>query len=197
MALSQAQLSKYGLTKTDASAIDKDKGIVSHGDTFYQIEGFQHGQEDRLDQDKGKVFSSSLAADAAAKGFNPTTFNTAGDVQNAINTLDAGVEEAADPDPVELSERAAKGLAGVESYETFMRGVGKSGYGNETDLIFGSPDEQKAANQSFADTYKANLKKHLTPGKASGYAGAGEMTEKDDGPSDIAKKIIGDAKKKL
>ena len=86
--------SKYGLTKTNASSSNLDKGIVQAPDgSFYKIDGFQHGQEDGLDQDKGKVFSSSLEADGRAAGFDPSSFNTAGDVQNALNALGGGAEE--------------------------------------------------------------------------------------------------------
>ena len=200
MSLSAEQLSKYGLTKTSASAADHDKGIVAHGSGFYQIQGFGHGQEDKLDKDKGKTFSSSLEADAKAidSTYDPSTFNTAGDVENALRRIESGGggSTTTKDEKVQLSKRAGEALAGVETYQDWRAGTGKSGFGNETDLIFGSSKEQLAANQKFADDYKLNLKKHLTPGKAEGYAGAGEMTDRND-PSDIAKKIVGKAKKEL
>ena len=100
--------SKYGLTKTNASSSDLDKGIVQAPDgSFYKIDGFQHGQEDGLDQDKGKVFSSSLEADGRAAGFDPSSFNTAGDVQNALNALGGGGEEEA-PQVFGISYNEAK-----------------------------------------------------------------------------------------
>ena len=82
---------KYGLTAVDAGGADLDKGIVAGPDgKFYQINDFKHGQEDGLDKDGGAAFSSSLAADAKAAGFDPSNFNTAGDVQNAINAIGGG-----------------------------------------------------------------------------------------------------------
>ena len=87
--------SKYGLTAVDAEGSDLDKGIISGPDgKFYQIDGFKHGQEDGLDKDKGAAFSGSLAADAAKAGFNPSDFNTAGDVENAINAIGGGGGDA-------------------------------------------------------------------------------------------------------
>ena len=82
---------KYGLTAIEAEGSDLDKGIISGPDgKFYQIDGFKHGQEDGLDKDGGAAFSTSLAADAAKAGFNPSDFNTAGDVENAINAIGSG-----------------------------------------------------------------------------------------------------------
>ena len=37
---------KYGLTKTDASKANLDKGIVEGpGGSFYKIDGFKHGKK--------------------------------------------------------------------------------------------------------------------------------------------------------
>ena len=102
------------------------------------------------------------------------------------------------PPKKKLSERAARAMAGVQSYEDWRSGRGTSGYGNETDLIFGTAEESKAANQAYADNYKLKLKEHLTPGGSQGYAGAGDMTGPDiKAPSDIAKKVVSTAKTKL
>ena len=76
---------KYGLTATDASSADHDKGIVRGPDgSFYKIDGFKRNQKEGLDKDAGGVFKSSLEADGRAAGFDPTTFNTATDVENAL-----------------------------------------------------------------------------------------------------------------
>jgi len=81
--------SQYGLTAVDASAADHDKGIVAAPDgSFYQIDGFKRNQKDGLDKDKGAAFSGQLQADSAAAGWNPSTFNTATDVENALKHLD-------------------------------------------------------------------------------------------------------------
>ena len=91
---------KYGLTAVDAGGADLDKGIVAGPNgKFYQIDDFKHGQEDGLDKDQGAAFSGSLAADAKAAGFDPSNFNTAGDVQNAINAIGGGGGEAEDTGP--------------------------------------------------------------------------------------------------
>ena len=50
------------------------------------------GKNDGLDKDAGAAFSGSLAADAKAAGFDPSNFNTAGDVQNAIKAIGGGAE---------------------------------------------------------------------------------------------------------
>ena len=85
---------KYGLTAVDAGGANLDKGIVAGPDgKYYQIDGFKHGQEDGLDADKGDAFSGQLAADALEAGFDPSNFNTAGDVQNAINAIGGGSDE--------------------------------------------------------------------------------------------------------
>ena len=87
--------SQYGLTSTNASKADHDKGIVKAPDgSFYQIEGFKRNQKEGLDNDGGKAFSGSLESDAAKGGYSPTTFNTATDVENALRHLEAPSEES-------------------------------------------------------------------------------------------------------
>ena len=83
--------SQYGLTAVDASGADHDKGIVAAPDgKFYQIDGFKRNQKDGLDEDKGSAFDGKLQADSAAAGWDPSTFNTATDVENALKHLDGG-----------------------------------------------------------------------------------------------------------
>lgn len=83
--------SQYGLTAVDASGADHDKGIVAAPDgKFYKIDGFKRNQKDGLDEDAGAAFSGKLQADSAAAGWNPSTFNTATDVENALKHLDGG-----------------------------------------------------------------------------------------------------------
>ena len=85
---------KYGLTATDASKANHDKGIVQAPDgSFYQIDGFKRQKNDGLDTDKGTAFSSSLEADAAKHGYSASSFNTATDVENALKYLKGGEEK--------------------------------------------------------------------------------------------------------
>ena len=145
--------------------------------------------------------AKALAQEWASAGYDVRVQ----DLEGAEGTTQAdiavrkGSGQAAEPPPKkQLSKRAAEAMAGVQTYQDWRSGTGKSGYGNETDLIFGTAEESKAANQAFADDYKLKLKEHLTPGGSHGYAGAGEMTGPDTkAPSDIAKKIVSTAKTKL
>ena len=149
---------KYGLTATNASSSNLDKGIVEGPDgKFYQIDGFKHGQEDGLDKDKAtKAFNGELEAAGRAGGFDPSTFNTAGDVQNALQALDAPKEEkAAELKDIELSPRLATARARAAQYEE-DRVSGQAA----KDLY--SPDENPA--QGFLDRYKLRLGERLENG---------------------------------
>ena len=114
---------QYGLTETKASGSNHDKGIVKAPDgKYYKIDGFKHGQEDGLDQDKGsKVFDGALEAAGRKAGFDPSNFNTAGDVENALNAI--GVTEKEDKGPKEPlppiahSPTVAHAKARVAQYE--------------------------------------------------------------------------------
>lgn len=163
---------KYGLTKTSASSSNLDKGIVEGPDgSFYQIDGFKHGQEDGLDQDKGKAFSTSLAADAAKAGFNPKTFNTAGDVQNAINAI--GNEKAPEEEgdrTYTLSETAAKAKAYTAAYEDeFLPNAGDYMIKNDQDV-----------KSDFMNAYKLNLAKNLKPVTPDGSTRPSKVQEEKD-----------------
>ena len=85
MALSQAQMQKYGLSASNATASDFDKGIVSDGRQLLQHRRLQARPRAKLDQDGGAVFSSSLEADS---GISRSSFNTANDVEGALKALD-------------------------------------------------------------------------------------------------------------
>ena len=112
---------KYGLTATDASSADHDKGIVKAPDgNFYQIDGFKRDQKEGLDEDAGAAFKSSLQADAKAanSAYDPSTFNTATDVENALRQLGTTEKESTEPlKEVELSPRLATARARVAQYE--------------------------------------------------------------------------------
>ena len=68
-------------TRTGASLLSKvapnDEGVINDGKgNYYQINNFQRGQSEGLDEDKGAAFGSSLHKDAQAEGFDVTSFNT-------------------------------------------------------------------------------------------------------------------------
>ena len=129
--------SQYGLTAVDAEGANHDKGIVAAPDAYYQIDGFKHGQEDDLDKDKGAAFSSSLAADAAEAGFNPSNFNTAGDVENALNAIGgSGSKDAPDmkgfhepSDDLEMSKELSDAKERAQNW-TKSKGMSGQVYGD-------------------------------------------------------------------
>ena len=149
---------KYGLTATNASSSNLDKGVVEGPDgKFYQIDGFKHGQEDGLDKDQAtKAFSGELEAAGREGGFDPTTFNTAGDVQNALQALKAPEAEKEAPlKDVELSERLATARARASQYEE-DRVSGQAA----KDLY----DSKNNSAQGFLDRYKLKLGERLENG---------------------------------
>ena len=88
---------KYGLSRIDADAANHDKGIVAGpGGGFYQIDGFKRQKNDGLDTDKGTAFKSGLleAAKAADSEYDPSSFNTATDVENALKSLGGKSEKS-------------------------------------------------------------------------------------------------------
>ena len=150
---------QYGLTATDASKADHDKGIVKAPDgSFYQIDGFKREQNDDLDTDQGKVFSSSLEADAksANDAYDPSTFNTATDVENALRQLDSGGETEATPDKnIELSPRLATARARAAQFEE-DRVSGQM----SKDLY----DSDNHSAEGFLERYKLKLGERLENG---------------------------------
>ena len=150
---------QYGLTATDAKSADHDKGIVKAPDgSFYQIDGFKREQNDDLDTDQGKVFSSALQADAksANDSYDPSTFNTATDVENALRQLDGGGETEATPDKnIELSPRLATARARAAQFEE-DRVSGQM----SKDLY----DSDNHSAEGFLERYKLKLGERLENG---------------------------------
>ena len=150
---------QYGLTATDAKSSDHDKGIVKAPDgSFYQIDGFKREQNDDLDTDQGKVFSSALQADAksANDAYDPSTFNTATDVENALRQLDGGGETEATPDKnIELSPRLATARARAAQFEE-DRVSGQM----SKDLY----DSDNHSAEGFLERYKLKLGERLENG---------------------------------
>ena len=152
---------KYGLTATKASSANHDKGIVKGPDgQYYQIDGFKHDQKEGLDADAGSVFKSSLEADAraASDSYDPSTFNTATDVENALRNLGAEKEKknyGGDQDNIELSPRLATARARASQYEE-DRVSGQAA----KDLY----DSDNHSAQGFLDRYKMKLGERLENG---------------------------------
>ena len=151
---------QYGLTATDAKSADHDKGIVKAPDgSFYQIDGFKREQNDDLDTDKGKVFSSALESDAKAANdaYDPSTFNTATDVENALRQLDGGggETEAAPDKNIELSPRLATARARAAQFEE-DRVSGQM----SKDLY----DSDNNSAEGFLERYKLKLGERLENG---------------------------------
>ena len=144
---------KYGLSQTDASSSDHDKGIVRGPDgNYYQIDGFKREKNEGLDTDKGGVFSSSLEDDGRAAGFNPTSFNTATDVENALQAIGAPQEEKAPAPtgPVAVSPELAHAKARVQQYEEDVLS------GKYTADLY-DMDWTPGGENSFLERYKSKL----------------------------------------
>ena len=159
MSLTAAQLEKYGLTKSDATSANHDKGIVNVGDSYYSINDFERQQNEGKDTDQGASFDSSLYSDAQDKGFKVKNFNTATDVEGALQALGGAKEEEtapiADPGPVVHSPKLAHARARVAQMEE-DRVSGQIG----RDLYGGGEDP---AN-TFLDRYKLKLGDRLENG---------------------------------
>ena len=122
--------SQYGLTSVSAEGADHDKGIVAGPDgKFYKIDGFKRNQQEGLDDDAGAAFSGSLAADAKAKGYDPTTFNTATDVENALRHLDGGGAPSENKGFHEPSEELEMSKKLSDAKERARNWVERDGYG--------------------------------------------------------------------
>ena len=175
MPLTKAQLKKYGLSKSDASASNYDRGIVKGPDgLYYSINGFERQQKKGLDTDQGDVFSSSLYEDAKKKGFSVSNFNTATDVEGALQEL-AGRNKRdkkdKGPAPITvLSPRLATSRAFVDQYEEDMRS------GQFTRDLF---EPETSAAQAFYERYKERLGSPLESGN---YAAPEQPTN----PSKVA-----------
>ena len=171
---------KYGLTATDASSADHDKGIVRGPDgSFYKIDGFKRNQKEGLDKDAGGVFKSSLEADGRAAGFDPTTFNTATDVENALEAIGGGGDKKADEPmkDVELSPRLATARARAAQYEE-DRVSGQAA----KDLY--DPDNHSA--EGFLNRYKIKLGDRLENGNYRADASSTNSSKVGSGENDVS-----------
>ena len=138
MALTQEQMEKYGLSLSDAKSSDHDKGIVAYGDNFYEINDFERQQNEGKDTDQGATFDSDLYKDAQANGFSVKNFNTATDIEGALEALDGVEEETTAPapeGPIEYSDELQSAMDRVNQWEknrwegTFSQAI----YGNGED----------------------------------------------------------------
>ena len=153
--------SQYGLKLSDATKSNTDEGIVGDGlGNFYEIEGFERQQNEGLDTDQGDVFSSSLEKDS---GIDVTTFNTASDVEAALQELAGGVkpEEGPVETHTQLSKPAAESKALVEAYDDHVMS------GDRTEMIFGKNPVDGTTERSglddFVFNYKQKVKDLLVP----------------------------------
>ena len=153
MALTAAQLKKYGLSKSDATASDHDAGIVKGpGGNYYSIDGFERQQKEGIDTDQGAVFSSSLEKDS---GKDFTNFNTATDVEGALNALYGGGSNKEDEPIVHSPELAhARARHQTRVNERVDGSIGRR--------LYGGGDE--AAGGSFLDKYIRNFGEKLENG---------------------------------
>jgi len=146
---------KYGLTKTNASASDHEKGVVRGPDgNYYQIDNFKREQKKDIDTDQGDVFSSSLYEDSGA---DFTNFNTATDVENALKLMDDDGGDSGETTevPIELSPRLAHARARVAQYQEDLTS------GQAVKDLYDSAD---GGAQGFLDRYKLKLGEKLANG---------------------------------
>ena len=162
MALTAAQLKKYGLSKSDATASDHDAGIVKGpGGNYYSIDGFERQQKEGIDTDQGAVFSSSLEKDS---GKDFTNFNTATDVEGALQALYGGKGSDKEDEPVVHSAHLAHARARSQQ-RVKDRVSGQIG----RDLYGGGVQD----GNSFLDRYVLNLGEKLENGyyvKSDGHS---------------------------
>ena len=120
MALTQEQMEKYGLSLSDATSSDHDKGIVGYGGSYYEINDFERQQNEGKDTDQGATFDSDLYKDAQANGFSVKNFNTATDIEGALEALDGVEEDTGTPapeGPVEYSDEVQSAMDRVSQWE--------------------------------------------------------------------------------
>ena len=145
---------QYGLTATDASSADHEKGIVAGPNGgFYSIDGFKRQKNDGLDTDKGAAFSGALQEAGRSAGFDPTTFNTATDVENALKAIGGGGTEPSkevsfDPKTMEMSPEYAHARARAGQFREDRLS------GKDAEALFGGGN---AGN--FFEEYKLRLGK--------------------------------------
>ena len=180
---------KYGLTSVQAKGEDHDKGIISDGQGgYYQIDNFKHGQDAGLDQDQGATFKSSLEADGRAAGFDPSSFNTAGDVQGAIQAIAGGSKKEkesiiSNKDDEAHEQQIAEDKAYVKTFEDQLSSIGSQLYGSKK-------TKKKLANE-FNDNYKLNLSKFLKPTNKDGSARASKIQQEKEAVEGVEDLYVG------
>ena len=168
MALTKEQLKKYGLSLSDASSSDHDKGIVSVGGQTYQIKGFERQQKKGTDTDKGKVFSTSLEKDS---GKDFTNFNTATDVEQALEEL---LEPKEDNSPIKTPEPVEYSPEILEAKERVRQWEDEAWSGKQSEDIYGGTNksvqnghstdngtQQKEAADNLASMYIRSMQDEI------------------------------------
>ena len=77
---------KYLPHRADKGGVDHDRGIVTDGQgNYFRILDFEREQNRGLDTDQGiQELEGTLYRDARQYGYDVTNWNTAGDVQGAL-----------------------------------------------------------------------------------------------------------------
>ena len=140
MSLTAEQQKKYGLKPTDASKSDHENGIVKDASgNFYQIQGFSREQNEGIDTDQGKVFGSSLEKDS---GVDYSNFNTATDVEGALQELGGGGDDGGGPtEAIVHSKEIQTAKERVKNWEDSVAS------GEQSEGIFG-PSNDDPVNQT-------------------------------------------------
>ena len=138
MAFSEEELKNWGLTAVESGT--EDQGVINDGKgNYYQINDFQRGQSEGLDEDKGAAFGSSLHKDAQAEGFNVTSFNTINDVQGALRSLAGSTGSGEEQTQPSFNEAIEQGILSPQAQEAIERvQIYKEAQPNVPSMIFNS-----------------------------------------------------------
>ena len=149
MSLTAEQQKKYGLKPTDASKSDHENGIVKDASgNFYQIQGFSREQNEGIDTDQGKVFGSSLEKDS---GVDYSNFNTATDVEGALQELGGGGDDGGGPtEAIVHSKEIQTAKERVKNWEDAVQS------GKQSEEIFGGDPVNDTGSAADQTTKAAN-----------------------------------------
>ena len=167
MAFSEEQLKNWGLTAVEGGT--EDEGVINDGKgNYYQINNFQRGQSEGLDQDKGAAFGSSLYKDAQAEGFDVTSFNTLNDVQGALRSLAGSTGSGEEQTQPSFNEAIEQGILSPQAQQAIERTqIYKDAQPDVPGMIFNS-------------TGGVNSTREETGATASDRAAASAMNRLDD-----------------
>lgn len=167
MAFTDEQLKGWGLTAVESGT--EDEGVINDGNgNYYQINNFQRGKNEGLDEDKGGAFNSSLYKDAQAEGYDVTSFNTINDVQGAIRTLAGSTGSGEDEPGMSWNDALDQGILSPQAQEAVERvQIHRDSQHRVPDMIFRSPGSVNSTREETGAT-------------ASDKAAASAMNRLDD-----------------